>query len=87
MRNPARTATTSAALMVGLGLVVFVAVFAAALKSSFTDQRSTAWFEADVFITDQSWNPRPVPRDVESRVAAIAGVQASLGRCTTTRSR
>ena len=29
MRNPARTAITSAALMVGLGLVVFVAVFAA----------------------------------------------------------
>ena len=30
MRNPGRTATTAAALMVGLGLVVFVAVFAAA---------------------------------------------------------
>ena len=36
MRNPARTATTSAALMVGLGMVVFVAVFAAGLKTSIT---------------------------------------------------
>ena len=31
-RNPGRTALTSAALMVGLGLVVFVAVFAAGLR-------------------------------------------------------
>ena len=36
-RNPARTANTAAALMIGLGLVVFVAVFAQGLKSSFID--------------------------------------------------
>ncbi len=36
-RNPGRTALTSAALMVGLGLVVFVAVFAAGLKASLND--------------------------------------------------
>jgi putative ABC transport system permease protein len=34
MRNPRRTASTSAALMIGLGLVTFVAVFAASLKAS-----------------------------------------------------
>ena len=42
MRNPGRTATTAAALMVGLGLVVFVAVFANGIKASFdetVDQR------------------------------------------------
>ena len=33
-RNPARTAVTAAALMVGLALVVFVAVFAAGMKTS-----------------------------------------------------
>jgi putative ABC transport system permease protein len=37
-RNPGRTAITSAALMVGLGLVVFVAVFASALKTSIGRQ-------------------------------------------------
>ena len=42
MRNPGRTATTAAALMVGLGLVVFVAVFAAGLKASFDDTIRTA---------------------------------------------
>jgi putative ABC transport system permease protein len=34
MRNPRRTASTSAALMIGLGLVVFVSVFMASLKTS-----------------------------------------------------
>ena len=33
-RNPRRTAATAAALMIGLGLVTFVAVFAASLKAS-----------------------------------------------------
>ena len=37
-RNPGRTALTSATLMVGLGLVVFVAVFASGLKSSIAGQ-------------------------------------------------
>jgi putative ABC transport system permease protein len=35
MRNPARTARTAAALMIGLGLVVFVSVFAQGLKDGF----------------------------------------------------
>ena len=33
VRNPGRTATTAAALMIGLALVSFVAVFAAGLQS------------------------------------------------------
>ncbi len=40
-RNPGRTALTAAALMVGLGLVVFVAVFTAGLKASIERLRST----------------------------------------------
>jgi putative ABC transport system permease protein len=75
MRNPGRTAATSAALMVGLGLVVFVAVFAAALKSSFGEQLDRL-VRADVFITDQSM--RPVARGVQGRMAEIPGVQASM---------
>ena len=37
IRNPARTASTAAALMIGLALVSFVAVFAAGLKGSIDD--------------------------------------------------
>lgn len=35
MRAPRRTASTASALMIGLGLVAFVAVFAASLRASF----------------------------------------------------
>ena len=34
MRNPRRTASTASALMIGLGLVAFVTIFAASLKAS-----------------------------------------------------
>jgi len=37
MRNPGRTASTAAALMIGLALVSFVAIFAAGLKGSIND--------------------------------------------------
>ena len=37
VRNPARTASTAAALMIGLALVSFVTVFAAGLKGSIDD--------------------------------------------------
>ena len=35
-RNPSRTAATAAALMIGLAMVVFIAVFAQAMKGSFS---------------------------------------------------
>ena len=35
-RNPARTAVTAAALMIGIGLVVFVTIFVGGIKESFT---------------------------------------------------
>jgi putative ABC transport system permease protein len=37
MRNPARTASTASALMIGLALVTFVAIFGQGLRSSFED--------------------------------------------------
>ena len=36
MRNPARTAATAAALMIGLALITFVAMFASGLRSSIS---------------------------------------------------
>ena len=58
MRNPGRTATTAAALMVGLGLVVFVAVFANSLKTSFTKSIDEL-IGAELIITEQNFNPLP----------------------------
>jgi putative ABC transport system permease protein len=41
VRNPGRTASTAAALMIGLALVTFVATLGAGLRSSFADSLST----------------------------------------------
>lgn len=74
MRSPERTATSAAALMVGLGMVVFVAVFAAAFKDSVTgslDER----LRADVVITGDG--QRPVPASVGDTVRRIPGVRAA----------
>jgi len=59
MRNPARTATTAAALMVGLGLVVFVAVFANGIKASF-DATVARVVKADLIVRSQTLQPMPV---------------------------
>ena len=37
MRNPKRTAATASALMIGVGLVAFITIFAASTKQSFSD--------------------------------------------------
>ena len=49
MRKPGRTATTAAALMIGLALVTFVTVFAAGLKSSIAKTIDEN-FKSDVIL-------------------------------------
>ena len=58
MRNPARTAITSAALMVGLGLVVFVAVFAAGMKATVSGSFDRL-LTGDLVVTGESMQPVP----------------------------
>ncbi len=62
MRNPGRTATTAAALMVGLGLVVFVAVFANGIKASF-DKTVDQVVGADVVVRSDTMQPIPAGAD------------------------
>ena len=69
MRNPGRTATTAAALMVGLGLVVFVAVFANGIKASF-DKTVDQVVGADVVVRSDTL--QPIPAGAGSVVAALA---------------
>jgi putative ABC transport system permease protein len=56
MRNPRRTASTSAALMIGLGLVTFIAVFAASLKASVTAVLDET-IRADFILTSTQFGP------------------------------
>ena len=55
-RNPRRTASTAAALMIGLGLVAFVAVFAASLKTSATATLDKV-LRADLTLNASQFSP------------------------------
>jgi putative ABC transport system permease protein len=54
MRNPKRTASTAAALMIGLGLVGFVSILAASLKAS-TAAALAQTLKADYIVTSTSF--------------------------------
>jgi len=73
MRNPGRTATTSSALMVGLGLVVFVAVFAAGMKATVSDSFDRL-LTSDLIVTSQSFEP--LPAGAGDAIAAVPGIAA-----------
>jgi putative ABC transport system permease protein len=55
MRNPRRTAATASALMIGLGLVVFVAVFGASAKASTTEILDRT-LKADFILTSPTFS-------------------------------
>jgi putative ABC transport system permease protein len=50
MRNPKRTAATASALMIGVGLVTFITIFAASTKASFSNTVDRA-FTGDFVVT------------------------------------
>ena len=72
VRNPGRTATTAAALMIGLALVTFVTVFAAGIKSSIDDAIDNS-FAADLTLQHED-GFSPIPTAAAREVAAIKGV-------------
>ncbi|HMJ03506.1 MAG TPA: FtsX-like permease family protein, partial [Conexibacter sp.] len=70
-RNPRRTASTSAALMIGVAFVAFVTIFAAGLKTSIADA-------VDVGLKGQliaqTTNFQPVPVAARATLADVEGV-------------
>ena len=76
IRNPGRTAATASALMIGLGVVVFVAVFAQGLKSSFVDGIDRM-VKADYIVQGQNF--MAIPSDVVGKLQAVSGVQGVSG--------
>ncbi len=83
-RNPARTASTAAALMIGLALVTLVGVLAAGLRTRFGDSVNQL-FKANYAITATN-NFSPISIGSERAVAhlpgvlAVSGVRAADGR-------
>ena len=57
MRNPHRTATTAAALMIGIALVTFVAVLGAGLRDSFTNSLKDTVQSNYVVTAPDGWTP------------------------------
>ena len=72
MRKPGRTATTAAALMIGLALVTFVTVFAAGLKSSIAKTIDDN-FKSDVILQNTD-GFSPIPRDAVAAARDVDGV-------------
>ena len=69
VRNPGRTASTAAALMIGLALVSFVTVFAAGLKGSIDDAIDKTITGDLIVSNDDGFSDIPV-----ATVDAVAGV-------------
>ncbi len=74
-RNPQRTASTAAALMIGLALVTFVAVLASGITSSFRDAVNKIWHNADYAVTAQN-NFDPIPIAAANAASHVPGVEA-----------
>jgi putative ABC transport system permease protein len=74
VRNPTRTASTAAAVMIGLALITFVAVIGQGFKSSFTSAVD------DVFVADYAvsagLNGDPLTNKAAKAVANAPGVTA-----------
>jgi putative ABC transport system permease protein len=72
-RNPQRTASTAAALMIALALVTLVAVLGQGIRSTFTDAVDEL-FVSDYAITAQN-NFSPIPVSAEEAAANAPGVE------------
>ena len=72
MRKPGRTATTAAALMIGLALVVFVTIFAAGLKTSVAKTVDET-FRGEIVLQNTD-GFSPIPREAVTRAGEIEGV-------------
>ena len=72
MRKPGRTATTAAALMIGLALVVFVTIFAAGITSSVAKTIDDT-FRGEI-VLQNSDGFSPIPRGAIDTAAQTDGV-------------
>jgi putative ABC transport system permease protein len=75
-RNPGRTAVTSAALMIGVALIVFVAVFVNGFKESFLGAIDRS-ITSDMIIQGQNFQAIPAP--VVQAAAKVPGVATATG--------
>jgi putative ABC transport system permease protein len=72
MRNPRRTSTTASALMIGIGLVGFIAVTAESVKASTVDAINQS-VTGQYVVTTESFGPSALPQSIAAEQTALAG--------------
>ena len=83
-RNPARTASTASALMIGLALVTLVAVLAAGLRSQFEGSVKKAFIANYAITAENNFSPIGLASENAVRqvpdVTVVSGVRAGTAR-------
>jgi putative ABC transport system permease protein len=73
-RQPQRTAVTASALMIGVALVVFVAIFAAGLRATIDEGIDKQVRAAGIVTHENGFSP--LPQGVVEQLRNVGGVQA-----------
>jgi putative ABC transport system permease protein len=83
-RNPARTASTASALMIGLALVTLVGVLAAGLRTGFKSSVNKAFVANYAITATNNFSPISLASEEVARsvpgVTSVIGVRAGEGR-------
>jgi len=78
LRNPGRTAVTAAALMVGVAVVAFVAIFAAGLRGSIERSVDSTFPAGNLIVVDQD-GFSPVSEQAARAIGEVPGVDTVAG--------
>ena len=78
LRNPKRTASTAAALMIGLGLVSFITIFATSAKASFNSSVDSS-FTGDLVVDTGTWGFGGASPEMAKAIGALPEVKAASG--------
>jgi putative ABC transport system permease protein len=78
IRSPRRTAGSATALMVGVGVVVLLAVVAASLKASISDQASEA-FGGDLAVTASTGSHSGFSPNLATEITRLPQVDSAVG--------
>jgi putative ABC transport system permease protein len=78
LRNPKRTSSTAAALMIGLGLVSFITIFATSAKASFNASVDKS-FTGSIVVDTGTFGFGGVSPDMAKSISALPEVKAASG--------
>ncbi|KAA0235272.1 MAG: FtsX-like permease family protein [Actinobacteria bacterium] len=78
LRNPRRTSATASALMIGVGLVGFITIFAASTKASI-DKTIDDAFTGDLVVASGTFGFGGLPPEVADEIAALPEIDLVSG--------